>query len=128
MEYIRQEALASRLATTMTAVVVDGNYGKEYRLPTHDEVMLADSAQQELQKVFAEIPFGIPDEPLPSKETLGFRVPLYGFDKWYKLFSHRQLLALGTFVKYTRAVREVMQLYGYSSEWIEAVCGYLAVA
>src|SRR5947207_12778623 len=44
MEYIRQEALASRLATTMTAVVVDGKYGKEYRLPTHDEVMLADSA------------------------------------------------------------------------------------
>src|SRR5207302_1835008 len=40
----------------------------------------------------------------------------------------RQLLALGTFVKHTRAVREAMQKQGYSSEWVEAVSAYLALA
>ena len=59
-------------------------------------------AQREVDRVFAEIPFGIPNEPLPSKEALGFRVPLYGFDRWSKLFTPRQLFALGTFVKHTR--------------------------
>ena len=112
----------------MTAVVVDAKYGKEYRLPTKDEIEMAAEAEKELSKVFAEIPFGLPEEPLPRKETLGFRVPLYGFDKWYKLFAPRQLLALGTFVKYTRAVREVMHEHGYSQKWVEAVGAYLATS
>ena len=116
MEDIRLEGLASRLGSIMTAVVVDGQYSKEYRLPTEDEIRFASEAEQEILNVFAKIPYGLPEEPLPTKETLGFRVPLYGFDQWYKLFTHRQLLALGTFVKYTRAVQEAMQEQGYSHE------------
>ena len=44
----------------MTAVVVDGPNGKEYRLPTDDEIRLAAEAENEVEQVFAEIPFGIP--------------------------------------------------------------------
>jgi len=128
MEDIRLEGLAERLGTAMTAVVVDGQHGKEYRLPTEDENRLATEAEKELARVFSEFPFGLPEEPLPAKETLGFRVPLYGFDKWCKLFTSRQLLALGTLVKYTRAIREVMQRHSYSSEWVEAIQAYLALS
>jgi len=106
MEDIRFEGKAGRLGAIITAVVVDGPDGKEYRLPTNDEIRLAADAENEIERVFGEIPFGIPNEPLPSKEALGFRVPLYGFDRWSKLFTPRQLLALGTFVKHTRAVSE----------------------
>ena len=81
MEDIRLEGKAGRLGAIMTAVVVDGPDGKEYRLPTDDEIRLAAEAENEIERVFAEIPFGIPNEPLPSKEALGFRVPLYGFDQ-----------------------------------------------
>ncbi len=126
MEDIRRESVAGRTGTVMTAVVVDGEAGKEYRKPTDEEVVMACEAEKELSHLFAEIPFGLPEEPLPSKETLGFRVPLYGFDKWYKLFTPRQLLALGTFVKHTRAAHEVMLKHGYSQEWAEAVSVYLA--
>ena len=63
--------------------------GKEYRLPTGDEIRLAAEAEKEVERVFAEIPFGIPNEPLPSKEALGFRVPLYGFDQMEQACSHR---------------------------------------
>ena len=128
MEDIRLEGVTGRLGAVMTAVIVDGEHGKEYRLPTEDEIRLAAEAEKAIPEVFAEIPFGLPEEPLPSKETLGFRVPLYGFDRWYKLFTPRQLLALGTFVKYTRAVREAMQEQGYTMEWAEAVSAYLAIA
>ena len=63
----------------------------------------------------------------PAPETLGFRAPLYGFKKWSDLFTPRQLLALMTFVKWTRAARTEMEKFGYSSvEWIEAVSAYLA--
>lgn len=128
MEDIRLEGQAGRLGSVMTAVVVDGPKGKEYRLPTEDEIRMAGEAESEIAKVFAEIPFGLPTEPLPAKEALGFRVPLYGFDLWHKIFTPRQLLALGTFVKYTRMVREEMAKAVYPPEWIEAVSGYLAVA
>lgn len=130
MEDIRLEGQAGRLSTVMTAVVVDGEHGKEYRLPTADEILMAAEAEKELSRVFAEIPFGLPEEPTPkggSGASRAFSVDGYGLDKWYKLFTHRQLLALGTFVKYTRAVREVMERKGYSREWIEAVNGYLAL-
>jgi adenine-specific DNA methylase len=125
---IRLEGKAGRLGAIMTAVVVDGPDGKEYRLPTDDEIRFAAEAEKGIERVFAEIPFGIPDEPLPSKEALGFRVPLYGFDRWSKLFTPRQLLALGTFVKHTRTARDAIEQADYPVGWVAATCVHLAAA
>jgi putative DNA methylase len=125
MEDIRLEGKAGRLGAIMTAVVVDGPGGKEYRLPTDEEIRLAAEAENEVERVFAEIPFGIPDEPLPSKEALGFRVPLYGFDRWSKLFTPRQLLALGTFVKHSRAA---VAIQAEADPSRVATVSYLAIA
>ncbi len=126
-EDIRQEGLAGRLGAIMTAVVVDGPDGKEYRLPMSEEDRMADAAREELEHVFAEIPFGLPEEPLPSKEALGFRVPLYGFDQWHKLFTPRQLLALGTFVKHTRAVQGHLLARGCPAYEAEATVAFLSM-
>ncbi|MFZ5634692.1 MAG: DUF1156 domain-containing protein [Bacillota bacterium] len=131
MEDIRMEGRAGRLGAGMTAVVVEGLNGKEYRLPTPDEVRAAFKAEKELSRLFAEIPFGLPDEPTPkggSGASRAFSVDGYGFDKWSKLFTLRQLLALGTFVKHTRLARETMRGYGYPPEWVEAVDAYLALS
>jgi putative DNA methylase len=128
MEDLRLEGQAGRLGMVMTAVVVAGKEGKEYRLLTEHEVKLSAATENELMRAFADVPFGLPQEPLPSKEALGFRMPLYGFDQWNKLFAPRQLLALGTFVKHTRYACATMQDADYSPEWIEAVQGCLALA
>lgn len=128
LDDIRAEGMAGRLGAQMTAVVVNGSRGKEYRLPTPEELSAADEAASHVEEVFKDIPFGLPTEPLPTKEALGFRVPLYGFDQWYKLFTPRQLVALGTFVKHTRAAREAMHAEGYPPEWVEALSAYLALA
>src|SRR5437588_2190938 len=92
---------------------------------------MATEAEEGLSEIYSEIPFGLPDEPTPkggSGASRAFSVDGYGFDKWYKLFTSRQLLALGTFVKYTRTVREAMQKYEYSDEWAEAISVYLALS
>ncbi|MYD25363.1 MAG: DUF1156 domain-containing protein [Gemmatimonadetes bacterium] len=91
MEDVRFEGRAGRLDAVMTAVVVDGPNGKEYRLPTEHERAVAEVSEERLQELYSEIPFGLPNDPLPSKEALGFRVPLYGFNTWRKLFTNRQL-------------------------------------
>jgi adenine-specific DNA methylase len=127
MEDIRLEGKAGRLRTLMTAVVVEGQKGKEYRLPAVNEVQMAEESEMVLPRLFAQIPFGLPEEPLPSKEALGFRVPLYGFDQWKKLFTPRQLLSLGTFVKWTREARDELTKMDYVSELKEAIACYLNI-
>ena len=125
MEDIRYEGRAGRLGAVMTPVVVDGPKGKEYRLPTDHEREAANVTEEQLQAIYADIPFGLPEEPLPSKEALGFRVPLYGFDTWRKLFTNRQLLALGEFVL---AVRGLMQeMDDRPDVWREAIITNLAL-
>ena len=130
MEDIRLEGQAGRLGSTMTAVVVEGQNGKEYRLPTEHEKKMAEETVKAVPEVFAQIPFGLPEEPTPkggSGASRAFSVDGYGFDQWKKLFTPRQLLALGTFVKWTREASQKLKELGYSSEWIEAVTAYLAL-
>ena len=126
MSDIRYEGQAGRLGTVMTAVVAHGVKGKEYRLPMDHEIEVSEVTEERLQALYADIPFGLPEEPLPSKEALGFRVPLYGFDTWRKLFTNRQLLALGGFVLAARSLMH--EENDWTESWREAVAAYLALA
>ena len=64
MEDIRAEGRAARLGARMTAVVVDGQRGKEYRLPTAHEIEAATVGRDELDALYKEVPFGLPDEAI----------------------------------------------------------------
>ena len=48
--------------------------------------------------------------------------------RWRDLFTPRQLLALGTFVKWTRAARGVMEKEEYSTKWLDAIPSCLTLA
>ena len=120
MADLRAAGRAGRLGERMTAVVVDGQRGKEYRLPTDAEVEATEVRDETLAQLFADIPHGLPDEPTPSEDALGMRVPRYGFDTWRKLFTNRQLLALGTFVREIRS----LALDDYTEDWREALIAY----
>ncbi len=126
MEDLRLEGQAGRLSGINTAVVVEGQDGKEYRLPTSHEISMAAEAGTALKSVFSNLPFGQPNDPMPTKEALGFRVPLYGFDKWSKLFSLRQMLSLGVLVSCTREIART-QKRAYNDEWLAAMVSYLAL-
>ncbi|MFL5657325.1 MAG: DUF1156 domain-containing protein, partial [Ktedonobacteraceae bacterium] len=65
-EDIRREAQVGRLSIVMTTVVVDGQNGKDYRLPTKGELELTREAEIKLKSVFSDIPFGLPIEPIPQ--------------------------------------------------------------
>ncbi len=111
----------------MTAVVMDGPNGKEYRLPTSYEISMAEEASSELEKIFAEIPFGLPSEAMAGIGALGFSVPLYGLDQWQKIFTPRQLLALGMLVKASRdSLVEISDIYS-EKMWREAIFSFLAI-
>lgn len=128
MEDIRAGAVAGHLGAVMTAVVTESPDGKVFRTPTEGDRKAADAAEDSLPAAFKALPFGAVNEPLPTKDALGIRVPLYGFTTWGSLFLPRQLLAIATLAKHTRAVRSELETNGYSSEWVEAVAAYLAIA
>ena len=86
------------------------------------------AAEQQLASVYEDIPLGVPYEDLPSKDALGFRVPLYGYDTWAKLFAPRQLLALGSLIKAIRSLPCKSSDSPDDRLWDEAVICYLACA
>ena len=112
MADIRAEGRAGRLGARMTAVVVDGQQGKEYRLPTEVETAATKVGRDEIEALYADIPFGPPVEPTPRQgqgASRAFSVDNYGLDRWDKLFTGRQLLALGVFVRAIRRCAEEME-------------------
>jgi len=125
MEDLRLAGRSDRIGAVITTVVVDGASGKEYRLPTTHEIEIARSANARIEQVFADVPFGAPTERLAGADALGFRVPLYGFDCWHKIYSPRQLVAMGSFVNAVRHARLELSQHGYNAGEIEALSAYL---
>ena len=126
---IRTEGRAGRLGERMTAVIVEGQRGKEYRLPTSVELRAAQVTEEELARLYEEIPFGLPDEPIsperPSPNSRGASgLPRYGFDTWRRCFTNRQLLALGAFIREIRSCAGDMACY--PETWREALQACLA--
>ena len=128
-DYIKQCGHEGKLKAQITAVVYQEEYGKEYRPPTQTEIDAAEVSEETLRMIADQIPHGMLNELLPRSDKSGagrwFTVPIYGFKKWSDLFTDRQLLALMTFVKWIRSAYDEMQRVGYSSEWLEAINGYL---
>jgi len=118
----------------MVAVVLHhpGATGKTYRLATEKDLEIFKKAEHYLEKKRQELweewgfdPF--PDEPLPPKGTLGFRVQRYGILKWGDLFNSRQKLALITFTEKVRLAYKKMIDEGYDEEYAKAVASYLGL-
>lgn len=139
MEDIRLEGKAGRLGTVNTAIVVDGQKDKEYRLPTPHEIELCGSDARSLHKestgdalstpaveVFAQLPFGIPEEGIMEDAKRNTWCVQYGLDRFAKLFTPRQLLALGTFLKCIRASGNQLTDRAYQTEWVGGVVTSLA--
>ena len=128
MADVRFEGRAGRLGAVMTTVAVDGAKGKEYRLPTDHERAAAEVTEETLDALYHGIPFGLPLEPTPKAgigASRAFSVDGYGFDTWRKLFTNRQLLALGEFVLILRSLMQ--ELEGWPEGWREGLIANLAL-
>ena len=127
MEDIRLEGRAGRMDAVLTVVVVARVKGKdkEYRLPTDHELAVAQITEEWLQVLYKDIPFGIPGENLPRKEAPGIRLPLYGIDRWRRLFTNRQLAVQSVLI---RAITEAKSALDnlYSPDVADAITAFLA--
>lgn len=126
MEDLRTEGKAGRLGAIPMAVVVEGQRGKEYRLPEAHEIACAEKAKDAIDAVFRDIPFGIPTEPTPPEDALGMRIPKYGFLSWCDLFTNRQLITFGYFTKCIRNLNKSFGDFHMPALWRNAITSYLS--
>ncbi len=131
MDDLKKQGKQGLLASKMTAVVVEVRQTgskktrKDYRLPTANELEAAEIEPESLGSAFAEIPFGIPHEPIVEDSKRNTWCVSYGVDEWHKVFTSRQLLALATFVKHIRSAIGLIQKDDQAAA--EAIGAFLAV-
>ncbi len=107
--------------------------GKSYRTSTERDLHDFEEAARYLTKKREELlpEWGIdpvPDELLPPKETLGFRVQRYGILRWGDLFNARQNLALITFCDKVRQAHSKILEGAGDEEYAKAVVAFLGMA
>lgn len=99
-DYIKGEAQAGRMGAQLYAVAVQTPQGKDFRLPTQEDLEAAHRAAEELARRLPgwEARGLVPREAIPDglKTSEPHR---YGMRAWFDLFSPRQLLSLCTYLE-----------------------------
>ncbi|MFM6451184.1 MAG: hypothetical protein ACKPH7_05175, partial [Planktothrix sp.] len=78
------------------------------------------------ERIVEETGISTPDEPVKVWSGV-FNAPLYGLDKFEKLFTPRQLLSLMTFVKWVKLAHQEILQQGYEEELAKAIVTYLGI-
>ena len=117
--YVRQQGAEGNITHQMVAVyALDGNW-KTLLTPTDEHIAVAESAA----------PSAYPDGTVPKgSEALGFRINAYGFTKWSRMFTCRQLVALSTISGLIRNVWKQVAADGNDPDYATAIVTYLALA
>ena len=101
---IRIEGTSDRIGDCITAVVVDGQKGKEYRLPSDYETTTIEDLTSDLEKVYKEIPLGLPVEKITEDGKGSTWCTRFGFTNFQDIFTKRQLLSFGIIIKWCRLI------------------------
>jgi putative DNA methylase len=114
--YVKSEGQKKGIGLSLEAVVAQINGIRVYLSPDEEQI--------EASK--CNSPDWVPDGELVGKSA--DQLPLYGYTRFYELFTQRQLTALVTFNKLVQDVHEIIVADGGSSEYAKAIRVYLALA
>lgn len=101
-EYIKEKGLAGEIGHVLMAIVADGKNGRIYVAPDdlHSGIPISKELRDAAESYRDEFLLG----EVPAKLTGGTCYG-YGLDRWGKLFTNRQVVALSTFSKLLSQVR-----------------------
>lgn len=89
----------------MLAVVIERPDGtRSYRSPVDRDLEAVEVAKARVARIRETDPDRFPNESLPPRGTLGFRVQAYGMTRFEHIFNARQLLVLTTLAEELRNV------------------------
>ena len=126
LDDLKLEGKANRLGRVLTAVVTEGTTLKEIRLPTEIELETARVNEEIVERAYADVPFGQPNELLVEDAKRNTWCIQYGIDAFNKLFTDRQMVSMSSLVLAVRASSNEATQLGYDDEWANALRCYLA--
>ncbi len=114
---LKNQAVNQGLKERLTAVIVDSENGKGYRLPTVQEKNISNINKNLINPLF------IPNEDMnPIPDLVSGRG--WGINKWSQMFSPRQLLSMQTLVSKLQEIKA--ELKPQQSDYAKAVVTYLS--
>ena len=114
VKQIKQQNINGGLGERLLAIIVDGQHGKEYRLPTLSEIASA-----------AIIPTVERPTEKMQRNSAGGDTFSWGVTEWGQMFSPRQLLALQTLVQKLQDIKAALQ--PGNDDYAKAVVTYLGI-
>ncbi len=114
IKLIKQQNINGGLKERLLAVIVDGKSGKEYRLPTKEEIVL-----------LSEVPQVEPPREKMQRNSAGGDTFGWGVSEWGQMFSPRQLVLLNTLVSKLTNLKS--ELLSEKSEYGNAIITYLGI-
>ncbi len=128
MEDIRIEGQSKRICSSPTAIIIDGQNGKEYRLWTSLEKEASFLASSKIESSFSNALHGPIVEPLNPASTRSISCHLYGISNFADFFTSRQHLSLGIFLSAVNRCKEDLIEYNNNMNFQEAIHAYLSLS
>lgn len=112
---IKEQIIKGDLKEKLLAIIQEGLVGKEYRLPTIEELDSLTALPDDVD---------IPREKM-QRNSAGGDTYSWGITEWGQIFSKRQLFAMQTLINQLHVIRE--QLNVEESEYSKAIITYLGI-
>lgn len=126
-EDIRLEGQAGRIKAMMTAIVVDGLKGKEYRIPSIVEENVKRNSENNSEALEKLLSVDL-DTSLKPASTRSISCHLYGIDNYQKLFSPSQRMGLRTIGRIIHDSSIIIGRSDYAENWGSALISFIALA
>jgi len=117
-DYLKGVSKKNGLGKKLIAVILDGDNGKEYRLPTGEEIEAANIDSSQIERKY------VPHEKMQKISDL-VSGRGWGIDKWSQLFTDRQLYFLQKLIEKIDSFKETE--LNPEVPYNEAVITYLAI-
>lgn len=112
---IKEQIIKGDLKEKLLAIVQEGEQGKEYRLPTAEEINSLTALPNDID---------IPTEKM-QRNSAGGDTFSWGITEWGQIFSKRQLFALQTLISKLHIIREELSVE--ENEYSKAIITYLGI-
>jgi putative DNA methylase len=124
-DYVKTEGRAGRIGTARLAAVLrhPSGRGREY-VPADTYAV---PSEEECEAVLEGLEVEAPNEKIAGRDTLNFKVPLYGLTSFRDLYTPRQLAVLCSLAQGVRETYDEMVAAGLDAERAQAVSAYLGL-
>jgi adenine-specific DNA methylase len=116
VKQIKSQSITGKLKDKLIAVIFESRNGKEYRLPTTNEI--------EILSVISEID-DVPNEALPLEYKQAMPICGWGYTEWGHMFSKRQLFTMLSLVESLQKIKN--ESLSVDSSYNKAIITYLAI-